>query len=386
MIALNNTTRPLILDTTLRDGEQAPGVAFNSEQKVQLARDLAAVGIDELELGTPAMGQAERETMAQISDLRLPVRTSVWCRGIVGDVELARETHADAIHLSLPVSPLQLKAMNKQRDEVMRSLSVAIASARETFEFISVGLQDASRIAFHPLMLWVEQIARLDVDRIRLADTVGVWFPQAVQETFSRLTRTFPEVGFSFHGHDDLGMATGNSIAAICGGARSVDVTINGLGERAGNAPLAEVAMAIRVATQHTTRIDATRLRPLSEKVAQWSHRPIPPNAPVVGDALFSHESGIHVRGVMAEPATYEPFAPEIIGVKEHRIVIGKHSGSAGLREAMRRENIALSTEQARGLLPEIQRRAEKSSRPIRPEDVLNMARSFLKEAEQCVS
>jgi homocitrate synthase NifV len=334
--------RPWIVDTTLRDGEQAPGVAFSDEQKLALAVALAEAGVDELEIGIAAM-TACQTAMRRIVAERLPCRTVAWCRALDFDVNMARDIRTDGVHISVLISPRQLRAMGKDAAWSRRVATEAIAHAREHFDFVSVGLQDASRVEANKLIDWACEFAALGVDRIRLADTVGVWNPQAVSDAFASIQAACPGLRLGFHGHNDLGMATANTIAAICAGAASVDVTINGLGERAGNAPLAEVVMALLVSLDIPSRVRAESLADLSRTIAKWTGWPISPTCPVVGDGLFRHESGIHVRGVLSDPTSYEPYRPEWVGASRREIVLGKHSGAAALRYVLAESGVGAS-------------------------------------------
>ena len=221
-----------LTDTTLRDGEQAPGVVFTRGQKLALAEALAEAGIPEIEVGTPAMGEDECRTIREAAGLGLPCSLTAWCRAREDDIEAAARCGVEAVHLSLPASPLLCRALEKSMGWVLDRVAALVPFARDQFGFVSVGAQDASRA--DPGFLTELALAVRDAggDRLRLADTVGVWNPLQAGDAFVRLGGAVPGLWLAFHGHNDLGMATANSVAALDAGARSVDVTVNGLGER----------------------------------------------------------------------------------------------------------------------------------------------------------
>ncbi len=318
-----------LVDSTLRDGEQAPGVAFSLSHKLAISRCLAQAGVPELEIGTPAMGRAEMEAIRAVIGLGLRCRLTAWCRMRTEDVDRAAECGLQAVHVSVPVSSIQLRALGKTPAWALERIATLVAYARSRFAFVSVGAQDASRAA-PGFLTRCARLARLArADRFRLADTVGVWNPFQVQKVICRLRNAEPELALGFHAHNDLGMATANSLAAVLAGADSVDVTVNGLGERAGNAPLEELVMALRLTTQRSCGVDPQAFRGLSELVAEAACRPLGPSKPITGRDAFRHESGIHVHALLADRRTYEPFAPESVGRGPSEVVLGKHSGRA---------------------------------------------------------
>jgi homocitrate synthase NifV len=362
-----------LVDTTLRDGEQTPGVVFSLDDKIAIARSLADAGLQELEIGTPAMGEDEISAIQAVTRLMLPCRLTVWCRAIAQDIDQAIRTGAEAIHISLPVSAIQLHAMKKSRTWVLRGIEKMVAYARPHFNYVSIGAQDASRADPAFLARCAKAAQRAGADRLRLADTVGVWNPFQTHSIISDLRQSVPNLAIGFHGHNDLGMATANSVAAAVAGAASVDVTVNGLGERAGNAALEEVVMGLRVSTHKTCGINARRLYGLSTLVAQASGRPIPANKPITGANVFCHESGIHVCALLADHRTYEPFQPEEVGRSERQMVVGKHSGSAAIRHLLADQGIDINQNEAEKLLAQVRTASASKTGPITPEILIGM-------------
>ncbi len=357
-----------LIDTTLRDGAQAPGVAFTPAQRVGLAESLASIGIDEIEVGCPAMGEAERATIRQTVGLGLGCRLTAWCRARPEDLDAAAACGLAAAHLSVPGSGLQLKALDKSWAWVRRTLTELVPRARRRFAFVSVGVMDASRTESGRVAALARLCADLGADRLRLADTVGVWNPRSAARAVRDVAAAAPGLAVGVHAHNDLGMAVGNTLAALEAGAASADTTVLGLGERAGNAPLEELVMALRATTDLGCRVAPRGLAALCRQAAECAGRTIHPSKPVVGPNAFRHESGVHVRGMLRDARCFEPFAPEAVGRRDRQLALGTHGGRGGLAAALQAAGLRPDENVIDALLHQVREEAAQTRRSVSPQ------------------
>jgi homocitrate synthase NifV len=371
-----------IVDTTLRDGLQAPGIDFSRRQKTDTARRIAQLGVDEIEAGTPAMGDSACGDIRAIAGLDLDARISVWCRAREDDLEMAANCGADHVHISFPVSDILLSAFGKDSAWVFDTLARIVPPACKRFAGVTVGAQDATRTDARQLSAFARAAAACGALRLRVADTVGISRPTATHRLIRRLKKHAPEMSLEFHAHNDLGMATANAVTAAEAGADAVSVTVNGLGERAGNAPLEEVAAALQTADSIGSRINTTGLASLCAHVAELSARPLPAAKPVTGSCVFTHESGIHCAGLLKNPLSYQPFSPQEVGRRDWHMVIGSHSGAAAVRAALEKNGIEMDSGMAAEFAARVRDLAPKNSTPLVDRDLCRLYLDFLKDGK----
>jgi homocitrate synthase NifV len=361
-----------INDTTLRDGEQAAGVSFTTEEKIAIAVFLDCIGIPELEVGIPIAGREEARSIAAIASLGLNADLLGWNRAKICDLEASLACGLERVHISIPVSDVQIAVkFGGKRELILEKLREAVEFAVDRCSFVAVGGEDSSRAEAEFLLEVAQKAQEWGASRFRFCDTVGILDPFSTYEKVSLLVQELA-IPVEMHTHDDLGMATANAIAGVKAGATSVNTTVNGLGERAGNAALEEVVMALKQVYGLKLGIDTRKLAELSLLVEQASGDFLPRCKAIVGKNAFTHESGIHADGILKNPQIYQPFAPEEVGLS-HVLTIGKHSGSHLLGEKLQQCGVRIERQEARSLLDAVRERAISLKRSLTQEELLGL-------------
>jgi len=353
-IRLPKTIR--IFDTTLRDGDQTPGVSFTPDQKMLVARQLDRLGVDTIEAGTPVSSEGERRAVTAIVKAGLRAEICALARPIKEDVDAALSCGVDCAHIFISTSDLHLKYVLKMtRTQVLKQAVKFIEYAKDHGVKVEFSAMDATRTDLNYLKEVCEAAVDAGADRINIPDTVGAITPRGMYYLISQL-KPHIKVPISVHCHDDLGLAVANSLAAVEAGAEQVQVAVNGLGERAGNASLEEVVMALKALYGVRLRIQTKLLTETSELVERLTGMSVPPNKAIVGDNAFAHVSGIHAHGVIEFPGTYEPISPELVG-HHRRLALGKLTGRHSVEKQLRgigvkanRKQLAEITRQVKAL------------------------------------
>ncbi|MFC5753279.1 UbiA family prenyltransferase [Actinomadura rugatobispora] len=367
--------RVVISDTTLRDGEQMPGIAFGVAEKVELARRLDALGVPLIEVGYPSVSPEEAEAVRAVAGLGLDATIQVIARPVRADIDAAVRSGADSIALFAGTSDAHVRAKLRTTPErLLARVRGAVVHAKESGRQVVFAAEDATRTDPGYLVEIFTAAADAGADAVGVADTAGVATPwriaRLVREVAARTS-----LPIAMHCHNDLGLATANSLAGLLAGASAVQCSVLGIGERAGNAPLEEVVLALETAYGHPTGLDLTALTPLAHHVAALVGERVPPTRPVVGGHAFTHESGLHVDGLVRDSSSYEPYPPELTG-RRRRFVFGKHSGRTALRQVLSDHGLSPSEDELAALLAHVKRSPGADDR-----SVLEAARTLAESA-----
>ncbi len=365
-----------IIDTTLRDGEQAPGVFFTLQEKWEIAEKLIELGIDEIEAGIPVMGRDHSRFIESLARFSKKTRISAWSRFKLEDVRSVYKTGVNTIHISVPVSEYHLPDQLGSWGNVLKQFDEIITYAKDHFEFVSLGLQDSFRSDKNRIKQLCSIAEEFSLNRIRFSDTVGNTFPAYVGIFIMEMKSIFSGK-IDFHGHNDLGLATANSLAALESWADSVNVTINGLGERAGNASLEQVAFVIDGHKYLESNIRLEGIKALSQKVSIITGRPLALDKPIVGKNVFTHESGIHCHGQLKNPLAYQPFNPEEKGLDKSNLVIGTHSGKSGVEGILKSIGIDRPEGDMKYFMEKFKAESKRKKNYLTPDEVKKIYRTI---------
>ncbi|MFF4183029.1 hypothetical protein ACFYZ9_07555 [Streptomyces sp. NPDC001691] len=370
----------ILEDTTLRDGEQTPGVAFSKETKTKILDALIAAGVTSVEIGIPAMGGEELDFIKSCVDRQDEARLVVWHRGVREDVERSIDMGFKAVHIGLPTSAGHLKAsVRKDRTWLLATATDLIKMAKDRGAYVSISAEDIARTEISFLQEYAGVVHEAGADRLRLSDTVGLLGPEAYGERVAAVGAAAP-IDTQCHAHNDFGLATANTIAGLKAGARYFHVTVNAIGERAGMADLAQVVVALKKLYDRDLGIDMTKLKDLSRLVSEAAKHPVLPWQPVIGDNVFAHESGIHANGMLRDTSTFEPFPPEHVG-GERRYVLGKHSGRALIAWSLEQQGIEPREDLLGPCLDEVRHMSIRTASAVPPEDLADIYRRALARA-----
>ncbi len=352
-------TRIRIFDTTLRDGEQTPGVSLTNEDKLEIANQLDKLGVDTIEAGFPSSSEGEKKVVKDIAKAGLKTEVCALCRATRSDIDAAIQCDVAAIHVFIPTSPVQMEfAVNLTPEQVLAATVESVEYVKKHGIICEFSPMDATRSELTFLKKVCQAAQKAGMDRLNVPDTVGVMVPKAMTQLIEDL-KTVISTPISTHCHDDFGMAVANSLAAVEAGASQVQCTVNGLGERAGNASLEEVVMALHMIYKFKTGINTKLLYSTSKMVSALTGIPVQANKAIVGENAFAHESGIHTRGVTEKPLTFEPIAPELVG-RTRKLVAGKLAGTRGIKAELEEIGIHPTEDQLKEIVQRVKALGDK--------------------------
>ncbi len=347
-----------IYDTTLRDGEQTPGVCLRTAEKLKIARKLDELRIHQIEAGFPVVSNEEKRSVTTIANEGLDANILALCRTKKEDIDTALDCNVDGIITFLGTSALHLKHKLKVNQEDALNICMnAIEHAKDHGLFVAFSAEDATRTDLNFLKSVYKKAEAYGADRVHIADTVGAISPQGMDYLVRELKKEI-NIEIALHCHNDFGMALTNSVAGLLAGASAVSTTVNGIGERAGNTSLEELVMTLLLIYGVDLDFNIEVFYELSQMVEELTNMKVPENKPIVGRNVFRHESGIHVDAVIEEPLTYEPFLPELIG-HQRQIVLGKHSGCRAVKAKLDECGIAVSKDELCKIVGKVKEKRE---------------------------
>ncbi|MEM4446403.1 MAG: homocitrate synthase [Candidatus Jordarchaeales archaeon] len=367
----------ILLDSTLREGEQTPGVSFTIEEKLEIAKMLDEVGVGMIEAGSPMVSEGVKEAVRRIANESLRAEVIAHVRAVKEDIDLAINCGVDRVAIFMGTSPIHRIAKFKMsEEEIIRKVVDAIEYAKDHGVKVRFTPEDATRTEREYLVKICSAAVDAGADRISVADTVGIMTPEGMYELVSFLSSKLKGAGLDVHCHNDLGLAVANSLAGVKAGANVVHVTVNGLGERAGIASLAEVAVALKVLMGIDPGIKYHLLTELSSMVERYSGVYLSPHTPIVGVNAFSHKAGVHVAAVLADPRTYEAFDPSILG-RSRKIVVDRYAGKHAVKAKLDELGVEVNDEQLEKITKKIKELSDKKKR-IENSDILSIAEEVL--------
>jgi isopropylmalate/homocitrate/citramalate synthase len=367
----------LISDCTLRDGEQQADIVLDRAAKVEIAKALDEIGIFEIEAGVVASSAEDRHAIAEICSLHLNAKVSVLCRGLEADIDDAARLGVWGVRLSFPVSPIERmhKLKNISDEDYLKRALELVRYAKAKGLHVIFSPYDTTRADLPFLLRFARALQDARTDRLRIVDTTGCALPAAISHLTREIRRVAPDLPIEIHCHNDFGLACANTLASLESGADFVSSTVNGLGERCGNASSEEVIIALEVLYGYRTGIDLKKLTALSKRISELSRIAIPVNKPVVGENAFRHEAGMVVAGVLKDPFTAEPYSPDIVG-QQRRILIGKKSGLVSIQHKAKELGIFLAEDAANRMLEAVKVEAVKLRRSLSDEEFRALAKS----------
>ena len=380
-VDMNLPDKIYIFDTTLRDGEQTPGVALTTDEKIQIAQKLNNLGVDKIEVGFPAASHGEIESAKRIKERDLDSTLVGLARSLKDDIDAVLDADLEYVHTFIGTSQLHRDYKLKMDKEKIIETSVsAVEYAKDHALTVEFSAEDATRTERDFLFEVFTEVVSAGADFIDVPDTVGILTPVLTRELITDIKNNFT-APISVHFHNDFGLATANTLTAIECGANQAHVTINGLGERTGNCSLEELVMTLKSAYGIDLGLDTTRLYSLSNLVGRLTGIKMPVNKPIVGDNAFAHESGIHVHGILNNSSTYEPISPEMVG-HSRRIVLGKHTGANAVKSKLKENHIDLNDDQFQKVFDEIKSLGD-SGKCVTDDDLIAIAITELSSARE---